>query len=584
MSAGQSAQWPARPPGRLERWLPAAGWLRRYSRDDFTGDLTAGVITAMLLVPQGMAFALLAGLPAQIGLYASILPPVVYALFGTSRTLAVGPVSVAAIMVAYALQGLPPDTDPVAAALVLALLSGVMLLGMGALKLGVVANFLSHPVLSGFATAAAIIIVLSQLPSLAGLRLPENSHPHDLPWLLPQSSLHLATLLIGLGSAVLLLATGRPLQRALTAAGLHPLRAGIVSRAGPLIVVLVATSAVTLGGLAGEGEVAVVGAIPGGFPVLGLQFPSLEFTSRLLPAAFFISLVGYVESVSIAKVLASRRRERIDANQELIGLGAANAAAAVAGGMPVAGGFSRTMVNYGAGARTQLASIITAALVALVTVFFTPLLENVPKAALAAIIIVAVVKLIDLRGALAVWRYDRADGAVLALTVAGVLGIGIEAGLALGIAASLASFAWRAARPHVAVIGRIRGSEHFRNVRRHEVETWPHIVFIRVDENLTFANTAYLESVIAGEVSGRAELEHVVLVMSSVNAIDSTALETLERLAESLREAGVTLHLSDVKGPVMDRLENTGLIKSMAPGRVFLSAHLAAEALNREEY
>jgi sulfate permease, SulP family len=570
--------------GRLQRLLPIAGWLRNYSRDDFGGDLTAGIITAILLVPQGMAFAMLAGLPAQVGLYASILPPVLYALFGTSRTLAVGPVSVAAIMVAYALQGLPPGTDPIAAALVLALLSGVILLGMGALKLGVVANFLSHPVLSGFTTAAAIIIVLTQLPSLVGLQLPEGWRPADLPRLLPHASLHPVTLLIGLGSAALLLASGRPLQRALTAIGLNPLRAGVVSRTGPLIVVLLATVVVTLGGFAGRDQVAVVGAIPGGFPMLGLQFPSLEFTLRLLPAAFFISLVGYVESVSIAKVLASRRRERIDPNQELIGLGAANAAAAIAGGMPVAGGFSRTMVNYGAGARTQLASIITAALVALVTVFFTPLLENVPRAALAAIIIIAVVKLIDVRGAMAVWRYDRVDGAVFALTVAGVLAIGIEAGLALGIAASLASFAWRAARPHVAVIGRIRGSEHFRNVRRHEVETWNHIVFIRVDENLTFANTAYLESVISAEVSGRPELEHVVLVMSSVNAIDSTAFETLERLFEALREAGVTVHLSDVKGPVMDRLQGTGFLKAMEPGRVFLSAHLAAKALNRKEY
>lgn len=570
--------------GRLQRLLPICGWLRNYSRDDFGGDLTAGIITAILLVPQGMAFAMLAGLPAQVGLYASILPPVLYALFGTSRTLAVGPVSVAAIMVAYALQGLPPGTDPIAAALVLALLSGVILLGMGALKLGIVANFLSHPVLSGFTTAAAVIIVLSQLPSLAGLQLPAGWRPGDLPWLLPHASLHPVTLLIGLGSAALLLVTGRPLQRALIAIGLNPMRAGIVSRTGPLIVVLLATVIVTLGGFAGRDQVAVVGAIPGGFPVLGLQFPSLEFTLRLLPAAFFISLVGYVESVSIAKVLASRRRERIDPNQELIGLGAANAAAAIAGGMPVAGGFSRTMVNYGAGARTQLASIITAALVALVAVFFTPLLENVPKAALAAIIIIAVVKLIDVRGAMAVWRYDRVDGAVFALTAAGVLAIGIEAGLALGIAASLASFAWRAARPHVAVIGRIRGSEHFRNVLRHEVETWNHIVFIRVDENLTFANTVYLESAISAEVSSRPELEHVVLVMSSVNAIDSTAFETLERLFGALREAGVTVHLSDVKGPVMDRLEGTGFLKAMEPGRVFLSAHLAAEALNRKEY
>jgi SulP family sulfate permease len=565
---------------RLQRWLPICGWLRRYTREDFQGDLLAGFVTAILLVPQGMAFALLAGLPAQIGLYVSILPPIAYALLGTSRALAVGPVSVASIMVAQALRDLPAGTDPVNAAIVLALLSGAMLLAMGLARFGVIASFLSHPVLSGFTTAAALLIIANQLPSLAGLRLPQHASWQALPARLSEAlaSVHGATATVGLGAIALLLLAGTPLIALLTRAGMPQRRALIVSRAAPLAAVVAGTVAVGAWDAA-RGSVAIVGTIPEGLPDLRLALPEPGLVWRLLPAGFLIALVGYVESISIAKFLAGRHRQPIDANQELIALGAANLAAGVSGGMPVAGGFSRTMVNYTAGARTQLAAIVTALLVALVAVFFTAALADVPKAALAAIIIVAVAQLVDLKGALAVWKYDRVDGAVLALTAAGVLVLGIEPGLAVGIMASLASFALRAARPHVAVLGRIRGSEHFRNVRRHPVETWPHLLFLRVDENLTFANAAFLESVVMNELATHPQVRHIVLVMSSVNAIDGTALATLERLAENAHEARVTLHLSDVKGPVMDRLRPTALLELLEPGKVFLSAHEAAEAL-----
>jgi SulP family sulfate permease len=329
--------------------------------------------------------------------------------------------------------------------------------------------------------------------------------------------------------------------------------------------------------------VAVVGAIPAGLPELGFDSLPWNIAPALLPAALLIGLVSYVESLSIAKSLANRNRQRIDANQELIALGGANFAAAVSGGMPVAGGFSRTMVNYNAGARTQLASLVTAALVGLVAAFFAHLLSTVPKAALAAIIVVAVVKLIDLRGALAVWRYDRLDGGVLAITAAAVLIIGIEIGLAIGIAASLGSLVLRMSRPHIAVLGRIAGSEHFRNVRRHRVETWPQLLFMRVDENMTFTNAGRIESAIVSEIAAHPSVLHVILVMSSVSAIDSTAVESMERLAQSLRPSGLTLHLSDVKGPVMDRLRHSNLLAAIAPGQVFLSANVAAEDLSRRQ-
>jgi SulP family sulfate permease len=568
-------------PGRIQRWLPITGWLRSYTREDLEGDLVAGIITAILLVPQGMAFAILAGLPAQAGLYASVLPPFIYALLGTSRTLAVGPVSVAALMVAHALSDLPANVDVLDAALTLALLAGVFLLAMGMLGMGQVANFLSHPVLSGFTNAAALLIIFNQLPNLTGVTLPSEWAATDVAQQLVDAiaSIQGITLLIGVASIGLLLYAGGPLVNLLTSFGASRQRALVLSRAAPLLVVLLATIAVSTGNFAETAAVAVVGSIPAGLPIPTLALPGVELALELLPAALLIGLVGYVESVSIAKSLANRRRQRIDTNQELIALGMANIAGGVSGGMPVAGGFSRTMVNFTAGARTQFAAIITAILVGAVALFFTPLLENIPKAALAAIIIVAVSKLIDIKAILSIWRYDRVDGAVLLVTAAGVLLVGIEAGLATGIALSLISFALRAAHPHVAVLGRIRGSEHFRNVKRHEVQTWPQLLFLRVDENLTFANASFTESLVNGELAAGGDIRHVILVLSSVNAVDSTALEVLERLAESSKEAGVNLHLSDVKGPVMDRLGRSGLIKAIAPGEVFLSAHLAAEKL-----
>jgi SulP family sulfate permease len=565
-----------------EKWLPIAGWLRRYNREDLHGDAVAGIITAILLVPQGLAFALLAGLPAHIGLYASILPPIAYALFGSSRTLAVGPVSVASLMVAEALAALPAGSDPLNAAVALAMLSGALLLIMGAARLGVIANFLSHPVLSGFTTAAAVLIILSQLPALTGARVPNGGTAASVEQLKEiLATVHGPTLAIGLGAVALLLLSGRPFVSALKRFGVPERRALTMSRGAPLLAVIAGTLIAGLWRPAGN--IAVVGAIPQGLPRLGLSWPNAPLLLQLLPSAALIALVGYVESVSIAKSLASRHRQPIHADQELIALGVANLGSGLSGSMPVAGGFSRTMVNYSAGARTQIAAIITALLVALVAQFFTPAFDRLPKAVLAAIIIVAVARLVDARAALSVWRYDRLDGTVLSVTIFGVLVLGVEIGLALGIVLSLAGFALRAARPHVAVLGRIRGSEHFRNIRRHEVQTWPHLLFLRVDENLTFANAQFLESVVMNELASRASVRDVVLVMSSVNTIDSTALEALERLAENLHEAQVTLHLSDVKGPVMDRLRNTRLLKALEPGRVFLSAHQAAEELGDSE-
>lgn len=563
-------KWP-RLPARLPQFLPS--WLRQYRREDLPHDAVAGTVTAILLVPQGMAFALLAGLPAQVGLYASILPPLIYAFLGTSRTLAVGPVSVAAIMVAAALAQHGHPDNALAAALALALMGGGILLLMAWLRLGVLVSLLSHPVLSGFTSAAALLIIASQIPSLSGLSVGGFSgflHPLTL-------SLHPATLALGAASIAALLLLGRPLELGLVHLGVAPPRAALLSKGGPLLVVALATGAGLLPGLAGS--FASVGAIPAGLPVLDAEFLRISGWLDLFPSALLIALVSYVESIAIAKALAQRRRESIDANRELLALGAANLGTAFSGGMPVAGGFSRTMVNFNAGARSQMAGILTAGLVALVALTLTPLLAHIPKAALGAIIVVAVSRLIDFNALKEAWHYDRLDAAALLATFAGVLILGIEHGLLAGIGVSLGLYVWRSRIPHIAVLGRVPGSEQFRNVARHRVQTSAELLLLRVDENLNFANAEYLEHLLATRIAVDPAVRHLVLIGSGVNHIDVSALATLEQLATTQREAGVTLHLAEFKGPVLDRLERIGLLARLSPGRVFDSTHQAVAAL-----
>lgn len=561
--------------------MPA--WLRQYRRQDLGDDALAGTITAILLVPQALAYAVLAGLPPQVGLYASIVPPLIYALTGSSRTLAVGPVAVAAVMVAAALANFA-DGDPeraLAGALWLGLLSGGFLLLFGLLRLGWLSHFVSHPVLNGFSTGAAITIIGTQLPMLLGISLP-NQHSMSGVVSALWSALGQgqgAVIATSTAIVVLLLLARYRLAGWLTAAGLSARTATLLARMAPLLVVV---SAILLSLLtAPAGRLPVVGEIPAGVPGLSFSFLWVSGWQGLIGSALLIALVGYVESLSVARLLALRRRERIDADRELLALGGTNVGSALFGGMPVAGGFARSMVNFDAGARTQLAAIITAAWVLLSALFFTSLLAPLPKAVLAAIVVVAVTQLIDLRGILATWRYDWRDGAAQATTVAGVLVLGIEQGLLLGVALAMALFLHRTSDPHIAVIGRVPGSEHFRNVLRHDVQTWPHRLLLRIDENLYFANTPRIEHQILNRVAAQPDLRHLVLNLSGVAVIDASGLEMLETLSAALAEAGITLHLAEVKGPVMDRLQGTHWLQSLPPGRIHLSMQQAMQALDQ---
>jgi len=558
-------------PSLALKFFPIAQWAPLVTRRDLSGDVMAAFITTILLVPQGLAYAMVAGLPPVVGLYASVLPAILYAVLGTSRNLSVGPASVAAIMVAAATVHAGSDVEPVAAALILSALSGLILLMMGLLRMGVFANLLSQPVLTGFSSGAAIVIMSDQLRHFAGIELPTGLHPHEVVAYLGGRAaiLNWQTLAVGgLGLLLLVAASGsRSAGEKINA---------LVTRLAPIAVLALGAGAVSFFGLE---RVPLVGEISTRPPMIGLEMPGIGTWIDLLPSAALISIIVFVESVSIGKYLAARRREAVDADQELVALGAANLGSGLSGAMPVAGSFSRSMVNFNAGARTQLSSIFLAVFTAATLLLFAPLFSGLPKAALAAIIIVAVAGLVDLRSIPETWRYSKADGASNLVTFLGVLAYGVEAGLVMGVLLSVLLYIWRTGHPNIAIVGRMPHSTEFRSVARHQVETWPEILLVRVDENLYFANVGHVQDMITREFQQRPGIRHLVLVMSGVGFVDSSALRTLQVAAENLRAGGVTLHLAEVKGPVMDRLRRTRIFEQLAPGQVFPTAQMAVTAL-----
>ncbi|MGP1395686.1 MAG: SulP family inorganic anion transporter [Inquilinaceae bacterium] len=565
---------------RLDRAIPALTWLRDYRSDDLGGDALAAVIVTIMLIPQSLAYALLAGLPPQVGLYASILPLVAYALFGSSRTLSVGPVAVVSLMTAAAIGTVAgTGVDPLAAALVLALLSGLFLIALGLLRLGFLANVLSHPVISGFITASALLIAASQLRHILGI----DAEGQTLVALVPSltaglDGINAPTALVGIAAMAFLFWVRRGLKPALMRAGLGPRLADGLAKAGPVVAIAATTAAVAVFDLEARG-VAVVGAVPPGLPSVAMPAFDARLWLDLLPAAILIGIVGFVESISVAQSLAAKRRQRIDANQELIGLGAANVAASVTGGYPVTGGFARSIVNFDAGARTPLAGVMTAVGIAATAVVLTPAFAGLPKATLAATIIVAVLALVDGDIIVRTWRYAKSDAAALFVTMATVLAVGVEAGIVAGVLLSVLLFLWRTSRPHMAVVGQVPGTEHFRNVDRHAVVTSAKVLSVRIDESLYFANGRYLEDRVYDLAAARPALTDVVLMGSAINLIDASALESLESLGRRLKDAGVRLHLSEIKGPVMDRLKRSDFLDHMT-GQVFLSHHDAMVALD----
>ena len=559
----------------MRKLLPS--WFTGYQRSWLAGDLTAGMVVTVMLIPQSLAYAMLAGLPPQVGLYASVLPLLAYALFGSSMALAVGPVAVASLMTASALSPLAAQGSPeyLTMAVLLALLSGVMLFVAGLLRMGFLAHFLSHPVISGFISGSAVLITVGQLKYLLGLPLPTGSLLKTLsalPQQLPQ--MKKTTAAIGLSALVFLLFARLHLGKLLKRIGVPAKTADLMTKLAPMAVVVTSTAVVARYSLDHSAGVSIVGDVPAGLPTLVL--PSVDWPTMaalLLPAAL-ISLVGFVESVSVAQSLAFKRGQRISPNRELLGIGAANIASALSGGYPVTGGFARSVVNFSAGAQTPAAGVISAVLMAIVIAGFTGGFYYLPHAVLAATIIVAVTALIDIDTLREAWKYDKADATSLLLTFFGVIFLGVEVGILLGVVLSLAVLVWRSSHPHMAVVGRVPGTEHFRNIDRHQVETLPGLVALRVDESLYFANAQVLESRIESLVQTHPGTRCILLILSAVNQLDSTALGILTELEKSLASRNISLQFSEVKGPVLDRLRPTPLGERMKD-RIYLSTHQA---------
>lgn len=564
----------------FHQYLPILDWGRRYDRTTFSNDMIAAVIVTIMLIPQSLAYALLAGLPPEAGIYASIAPIVLYAIFGTSRALAVGPVAVVSLLTASAI-GQVAETGTagyVVAALTLAFLSGGFLVLLGVFRLGFLANFLSHPVIAGFITASGILIATSQLKHILGV----DAHGHTLPEMLGSifgnlGQINWLTVIIGVTATGFLFWVRKNLKPLLNKLGLSPLMADILTKAGPVAAVVATTVAVWGFGLAEKG-VKIVGEVPQSLPPLTLPSLSPDLVGALLMPAILISVIGFVESISVAQTLAAKKRQQIDPNQELIGLGAANLGAAFTGGFPVTGGFSRSVVNFDAGSETPAAGIYTALGLAFAALFLTPLVFFLPKATLAATIIVAVLSLVDLTILKKTWDYNRDDFAAVLITIVLTLTLGVEVGVASGVAISILLHLYKTSRPHVAEVGLVAGSQHFRNIQRHKVQTHPTLLTLRVDESLYFINTRFLQDLIQARVTEVTEIRNVILMFSAVNEVDYSALESLEAINLRLKDMGVGFHLSEVKGPVMDRLKTSHLMHDLN-GKVFLSQYDAAMAL-----
>ena len=551
-------------PLSLRRVLPITDWLGNYQRPDLRSDLAAGLTIAAMLIPQGMAYALLAGLPPEIGLYASTLPVLAYAIFGTSRQLAVGPVAIVSLLTASALSPLYEQgtTGYVSAAALLAIMVGLVHLVLGLGRLGFIVNFLSHSVLVGFTAAAAIIIGFSQVKHILGVNTDRKDHFYETVIDVVQAlgDTHGTTLALGAGSIAGLLGIKR-----------------IAPRIPGALIIVVATTVIAASANLADDGVSTVGSIPDSLPAFGLPSISGGLVGDLAVTALVITMVGFMESIAVAKVYARRHRYEVEPNQELVALGMANVTSGVFGGYPVTGGFSRTAVNDTAGARTPLASIITALLVLVSIAFFTPLFTNLPKAALGAIIIVAVINLIDIAEMRHIATVKRSDTVGMGVAFVGTLAVGIELGILIAVVASMLVVFARMSRPHAAVLGRIPDTTSYRNIVRFpEAVQAAGVRVIRIDAALSFVNSQYVKRLLLAEADPSDGRRRVVVDCSGINDIDATGAETLSEIITEFAESPVELHLCDVKGPVRDVLHRSGLWDELG-SRIHATPHQAVD-------
>ncbi|GAA0243460.1 SulP family inorganic anion transporter [Marinomonas primoryensis] len=569
---------------KFAKYLPALTWLKSYQGADLKSDTVASIVFTIMVIPQSLAYAMLAGLPAITGLYASILPSILYSLFGTSRSLAVGPVALTSVMTASAVLpfAVSGSEQYATVAILLAFMSGVFLLVLSLLRLGFLTNLLSHPVISGFISASALLIVIGQLKYLLGIQ----SEGDTLLPLVHSLYLHLnninfPTFILSLASITSLLLMRRYFSTLLKSLGCSAQAIQLFGKSGPVLVVVATTATVALLSLENMG-VSIIGSVP--IKPLGINMEGINWkiVEELLPSAFLISIVGFIGSVSVAQSFAAKRRQDIDPNQELVGLGLANIGSAMCGAFPVTGGFSRTVLNADCGSKSPMTGIISALLILLTLLFLTPLFYYLPKAILASIISISMLQLVSVQDLRNLWRFSKKEASLLIITFSVVMIEGMETGLIVGVILSILCFLWHTSHPHIAIVGRLPGTEHFRNVQRFTVETHPSIITVRIDENLFFANARVFEERLQSLVSQNTAVKHLILMCTAVNMIDASALQSLEKIVDRLADSDVKLHLSEVKGPVMDRLKDSKLLDNLT-GQVFLTQYQAIQALEDKQ-
>ncbi|MES9819457.1 MAG: solute carrier family 26 protein [Candidatus Thiodiazotropha sp.] len=545
-------------------FIPFLSWIGEIKdKETVRADIIAGITVALVLVPQSMAYAQLAGLPVYYGLYASFLPPMVAAFFGSSRQLATGPVAVVSLMTAAALEPIATSPDTyLAYAVLLAFMVGIFQMFLGLFKLGVLVDFLSHPVVVGFTNAGALIIATSQLGKVFGVSVEREAHHYETVWntvLAAMENTHGSTL----GMAILAFAI------------MWGIRRYAPNFPGVLIAVVVTTLIAWLAGF-NEAGGRVVGDIPKGLPALSLPVFDVKTVWQLIPAAITISLIGFMEAISIAKAMAARTRQRLNANQELIGQGLSNVVASVFSGYPVSGSFSRSAVNINAGAITGFSSIVTGLVVMITLIFLTPLLYRLPQATLAAVIIMAVINLIKIDPIIHAWKAQPHDAivAVITFVLTLIFAPHLDKGIIIGVLLSLGLFLWRTMRPRFAQLSRYKDGT-MRDIRVRHLPTSPVISVVRFDGSLYFASAGYFETKMLGVVAANPELKYIILDGEAINQIDATGEEVLHHLWERLQAQGIHLVVARMKKQFMDTIRRTGLKDKMGDDTFYSRIGLA---------
>ena len=549
--------------------------------ETFSADLVAALVVTVLLVPQALAYALLADLPPQVGIYASILPLVAYSLFGSSRHLTVGPTAVVSLITAAAIASVP-DGERLVAAAALAVMVGGVLLGLAVLRAGFIMNFVSRPVVQAYITGAALLILISQIRHILGVEGEGRTALSMLGSLRGAiSDTNSVAFLIGGSVIAFLMLSKRYGAHLIFRAGVPKDWSRLLARTAPIVAVALTVLVSAAFDLHDRAGLRTVGVIPGGLPEFGLPLMATEAWIDLAVVALVVALVAFVDSMTIAQTLAARSRDRTSSNRELFALGVSNVTAGLSGAYPVNGSLSRSIVNYTAGAKTPMAGLVTAGLMTLAALFLTPVLRDLPLATLAALIIVACLSLLDFRGLWRTWVYSRADGITAIATFLAVLLLGVQWGVLVGVVLAMALHIRTTLTPYIAEVGRFPGTEHYRDASRFLVETEESVKTLRIDESLYYANARFLENEVAKVVSESPGLTDLVLMCPAVNRIDASALDSLFEINRNLQAAGVKLHLSELHSHVRERLHRSNFLDKLS-GEVFMSQHAAMEALAGE--